>query len=61
MTCTWTATPKVQHESLEGVGQVLPLPLLLVCVLYNARQVFIVQVSAYRVLDNARCMNLCQV
>ena len=35
MMCTWTATPKVQHESLEGVGRVLPLPLLLVCVLYN--------------------------
>ena len=40
MTCTWTATPKVQHESLEGVGRVLPLPLLLVCVLYNVMHTF---------------------
>ena len=41
MTCTWTATPKVQHESLEGVGRVLPLPLLLVCVLYNVMHTFL--------------------
>ena len=59
MTCTWTAIPKVQHESLEGVGRVLPLPLLLVCVLYNVIYVFkcfIVPVSAYRVPDNMKCM-----